>query len=97
MDRRRTDDNFMAGSGFARTFIEPPPAPSEPPPKPSHVVQVGRAGTTLSQTVEVTDPAPDADKIAAFAAELKAEGERKQRCRETVQRYRAGGRQRDRA
>jgi hypothetical protein len=54
MDRRRTDDNFMAGSGFARTFIEPPDAPSEPPPEPSRtvIIKVGREGTTLTQTVE---------------------------------------------
>jgi hypothetical protein len=45
MDRRRTDDNFMAGSGFARTFIDPPAAPSAPPPKQSHTVVIRLAVT----------------------------------------------------
>jgi hypothetical protein len=62
MDRRRTDDNFMTGSGFARTFIDPPDAPSEPPRKPTHtvVIPAGNAHTTLTQTVEVPGPAPAA-------------------------------------
>jgi hypothetical protein len=54
-DNRRTDNNFMAGSGFARTFIDAPPdAPSEPPPKQTRtvIVKAGREGTTLTQSVE---------------------------------------------
>jgi hypothetical protein len=62
MDRRRIDDNFMAGSGFARTFIDPPAAPSEPPRKSTHtvVIPAGNAHTTLTRSVEVSDPPPAA-------------------------------------
>jgi hypothetical protein len=51
---RHENTNFMAGSGFAQTIIEPPPVSDEPPPEqaPRTVVRVGRAGTTLSQTIE---------------------------------------------